>query len=334
MSFCPVCGAHHDPNMPCADRAGELLRDVGAAPKPMKKKELTKTIKKANRGLLVLLIALLAFFFIILLLPYFNFFRVDRQAARDDVVSGNAWLEKGDYERAITDYTEAISSKKLPDKTLAIAYYGRGGAWYEKEDYDKAIGDFTQSIRLDPRSMYYYMRGITWDLKGDYDKAMADFDEAIRIYPQYAKAYVIRGITQFNKGDFWSAASDLARAQQIDTDIYAAIWLYLARARSGGDGKNELTLSTRNSDQKKWPTPVVALYLGEITPGKATSEAVDSDPIKSKEQLCEANFFIGEWLLLRKDKQQATILLTKAQNECPRNSLEYIASTSELRRLK
>jgi len=60
MSFCPVCGAHHDPKIPCADRAGELLRDAGIEPKPMAEKELKKTIKKANRSMVIFLIVVLS----------------------------------------------------------------------------------------------------------------------------------------------------------------------------------------------------------------------------------------------------------------------------------
>ncbi|HAM51849.1 MAG TPA: hypothetical protein DCP92_14620 [Nitrospiraceae bacterium] len=61
MSFCPVCGAHHDPKMPCADRAGELLRDAGIEPRAMGKKELKTTIKKANRSMVIILILVLSF---------------------------------------------------------------------------------------------------------------------------------------------------------------------------------------------------------------------------------------------------------------------------------
>ena len=60
MSFCPICGTHHDPNFPCADRAGEALRDAGLEPKPMEEKELKKTVKEADRSMLILLLVILA----------------------------------------------------------------------------------------------------------------------------------------------------------------------------------------------------------------------------------------------------------------------------------
>ena len=55
MSYCSVCGAHHDPNLPCFDRAGEILRDAGMVrpESQMPVEELRKTVKQANRFVLI-----------------------------------------------------------------------------------------------------------------------------------------------------------------------------------------------------------------------------------------------------------------------------------------
>ncbi len=62
MTFCPICGAHHDPNVPCLDRAGELLRDAGTKREwsHMSEQELGETVKKANRVVAVILAILAA----------------------------------------------------------------------------------------------------------------------------------------------------------------------------------------------------------------------------------------------------------------------------------
>ena len=60
---------------------------------------------------------------------------------------GRAYAKKGDYDKAIADYTEAI---RLDPKN-AEAYCNRGHAYEEKGDYDKAIADCTEAIRLDPK---------------------------------------------------------------------------------------------------------------------------------------------------------------------------------------
>src|SRR5262245_65847149 len=67
----------------------------------------------------------------------------------------------------------------------------RGFSHAEKGDHDKAIADFTEAIRLDPKNATAcYSRALSYDLKGDHDKAIADFTEAIRPEPKIAAAYL------------------------------------------------------------------------------------------------------------------------------------------------
>src|SRR5262245_57853015 len=111
---------------------------------------------------------------------------------------GIEWRAKGDLDRAIADYTEAI---RLNPK-LALAHNNRGNAWRDKRDYDRAIADFTEAIRLDPKfALAYNNRGNTWRDKRDYDRAIADLTEAIRLDPKYALAYNNRGNSWLDKRD-------------------------------------------------------------------------------------------------------------------------------------
>jgi tetratricopeptide (TPR) repeat protein len=60
---------------------------------------------------------------------------------------GYAYDHKGDYDRAIADYTQVI---KL-DPNDAVAYYNRGRTYsYEKGDYDRARADWTKALQLNP----------------------------------------------------------------------------------------------------------------------------------------------------------------------------------------
>ena len=57
----------------------------------------------------------------------------------------------------------------------------------EKGEFDKAIADFTESIRLDPRHAEVYRgRAYAYPKNGEFDKAIADYNEAIRLNPKYA----------------------------------------------------------------------------------------------------------------------------------------------------
>jgi tetratricopeptide (TPR) repeat protein len=62
----------------------------------------------------------------------------------------------------------------------------RGNAWHLKGDDDRAIADYDEAICLNPRDPCpLYNRGNAWQAKGDHDRAFADYDEAIRLAPNY-----------------------------------------------------------------------------------------------------------------------------------------------------
>ena len=61
-------------------------------------------------------------------------------------------------------------------------YYNRGNAYRNNGEYDKAITDYTEAIRLDPKyATAYNNRGIAYRHRGDTQKAQADFAQAERL---------------------------------------------------------------------------------------------------------------------------------------------------------
>jgi tetratricopeptide (TPR) repeat protein len=126
---------------------------------------------------------------------------------------GIMFAERGDYDMAIEDFTEAI---KL-NPNLAAAYFNRGNAYGFKEDYDRAIVDFNQAIRLDPNyARAYNNRGNAYAGKGDDDRAIADFNQAIRLDSNNAYRYISRGNVYMNKGDDDQAIADYSQAIKLD----------------------------------------------------------------------------------------------------------------------
>jgi len=84
----------------------------------------------------------------------------------------------------------------------AKVYYNRGIAWDKKGEHDKAIEDYTEAIRINPKDADTYInRGVAWGEKGELDKAIEDFTEAIRIDPQHAYAYYNRSYAFETKGE-------------------------------------------------------------------------------------------------------------------------------------
>ena len=79
---------------------------------------------------------------------------------------GSAYCAKGDTDRAITDYNEAIRlDPKFASPTTA-------GAAYRQGRQRPHITDYNEAIRLDPKfALAYYNRGNVYETKKDYDHA-------------------------------------------------------------------------------------------------------------------------------------------------------------------
>jgi lipoprotein NlpI len=63
---------------------------------------------------------------------------------------GHAYRRKGDYDRAIPDYDEAI---RLNPK-LAEAFYNRGTARFNQGHFGAAVPDLAAAVRLSPENHY------------------------------------------------------------------------------------------------------------------------------------------------------------------------------------
>jgi tetratricopeptide (TPR) repeat protein len=71
-------------------------------------------------------------------------------------------------DQRISGCTSIIQSGRETPRNLAIAYYSRGLAYYDKGDDDRAIAEYNEAIRLDPKFAYAYSnRGLAYDHKGD-----------------------------------------------------------------------------------------------------------------------------------------------------------------------
>jgi tetratricopeptide (TPR) repeat protein len=116
--------------------------------------------------------------------------------------------------------TRQIGSGHFWGHDLAIVHYNRGFAWQAKGDYDRAIADYDQAIRLDPKHTAAYInRGVAWNDKGDLDRAIADYTEAIRLDSANASALYGRGVAKLKKGDTAGGNADLAAAKATKPDI-------------------------------------------------------------------------------------------------------------------
>jgi tetratricopeptide (TPR) repeat protein len=273
---------------------------------------------------------------------------------------GLAYTAKGQNDRAIADFTKAI---ELDPKQAAI-YSARGEVYSVKRDHDRAIADFSQAIELDPRNAdLFNRRGDSYRGKGELDRAILDYNNAIQVAPAHAAAYNSRGLAHWEKdeperaiadyakaieldprngeyvrslglarysqGDFQGAAAVLSRAGDLDDDIYAALFRYLARVRGGEKTATlELGAQARRMKVREWPRAIAELYLGKRSPAATLNAAT------KPEDRCEAEFYIGQWHILKSNPAKAARSLQAAVDACPKAFTEYAVAVAELKRLK
>jgi tetratricopeptide (TPR) repeat protein len=98
-------------------------------------------------------------------------------------------LNKGDIERALADYDEAIRL----NPRLAVAYDGRAYVRIAMQELDRALADFDEAIRIDERyaNAYYGRASVRFGVR-DFERALADFSEAIRLDPSVAENWNAR----------------------------------------------------------------------------------------------------------------------------------------------
>jgi tetratricopeptide (TPR) repeat protein len=132
------------------------------------------------------------------------------------------------------------------DLAIGEAYKNRGYAYDAKGDFDRAIADFTKAIEINPKDADAYKnRGYAYDAKGDFDRAIADFTKAIEINPKDADAYNNRGSVYETKGDFDRAIADFMKAIEIDPKDADA---YINRCWLRATANRDLTLAFADCD--------------------------------------------------------------------------------------
>lgn len=162
---------------------------------------------------------------------------------------GDDYSSKGEYDRAISDYDEAI---RLNPRD-AVAYYSRGFAYHYKNNQDLAFENYKTAIQLKSEvalqpmlqcvlynstkndnpdkaieecsktlksasnfALAYYIRGNAYRNKEEPDRAIADYNKFIEFSPKNAFAYINRGDTYWDKGDYDNAIADYNKAIELD----------------------------------------------------------------------------------------------------------------------
>ncbi len=132
--------------------------------------------------------------------------------ARGYNARGVAYSDRGQYDKAIGDFSTALSIYSK----YASAYNNRGDAYNNKGEFDKAILDFTRAITINPDyADAYYNRANAYSNKKDYDKAISDYTDVLRINPKDKEAYNNRAVAYFMMKKYNEAREDAKKSQGL-----------------------------------------------------------------------------------------------------------------------
>lgn len=130
---------------------------------------------------------------------------------------GRAYSRKGQFDRAIQDYDQAIKLK--PDH--ASAFNNR--CWeraIEGQQLEAALADCNEALRLRPNDANILgSRGLTY-LKLKLNSAsISDYDAALKITPDDATSLFGRGVARHRTGDKAGGDADIAAAKKKQNNI-------------------------------------------------------------------------------------------------------------------
>jgi len=106
-------------------------------------------------------------------------------AAAGALKQGNALLARGEIDRAIAAFDDAIRL----DPREPSAFSNRAFAYWRKGAIERAIGDYSEAITLDPDNPGNRLnRAIAYNRLGEYERAVADLDRVIVATPGNTEA--------------------------------------------------------------------------------------------------------------------------------------------------
>ena len=258
-------------------------------------------------------------------------------AGYDDFSRGVNADNRGDADAAIPAFTAALAAGDLAAAYVPNAHFGRARAYLQKNKCADALADLDEVIKLKADNVdAYLLRGAANACLNKPDAAVADFNAAIGLRPT-AALYEAVARFQWIYGHFPQAAENYAQAAKLAAKDnphrpFILLWYAMSADRAGTLDQVMFAADVTKLDIDDWPAPLLDFYRGKATADDVNRKAANRDAQIATGQKCEADFYIGEWQLARKNEDAAKPLLQQAVSECPHNFIEYFAAQTELKR--
>lgn len=126
-----------------------------------------------------------------------------------------AALVRGQFERSIELYEEALAEPDVPAARKAAFFNDRGVAKWRLQRHKEAIVDFNEAVKLNPEyAAAYNNRGNVLIDLGFTKEAIKDFDRAILLSRGYGTAYNNRANAYMKLGEISKAVFNYSRASE------------------------------------------------------------------------------------------------------------------------
>lgn len=241
------------------------------------------------------------------------------------------------FQAQVDEATRALSSGGLEGQRLALQLRKRGVGYSHLQQYDLAVADFTRAIELDGFNPQFYQdRAISYLRQRDFARASTDLDMVLGLDRDNFGGLREKGRVAFYQGDFDRAAQYFLQASRVvdrDGQIYAALWVNLAAQRAGKPATLRVEASGGNA-RVRWPVPVADLYAGTLEPERVLEMADSSNPQTFLSLQCEAQFYLGQYYLMKGRKDDARASFQAAVDTGKTDYMEYDWSVRELELLK
>jgi len=246
--------------------------------------------------------------------------------AREEVFANDALLWRNTIEVSPLSFT---------------AHNNLGQAFIEKGQVDEAVTEFQQALSINPDDDNAHNNlGKAFIEKGQADEAMAEFQHALAINPEDANAHLNLGLAQEARGDLDDALLNFRRFIELAPDApnadYAHLWIWLIRVRQNQKAEADQELATClskswNASPKDWVSTNASFLLNRIDEDQYFAEAGSTDAEKSRNHYCEAWYYAGMKRLLANDRPAAFDYFHKCLATQKIDFDEYQLAQAELR---
>ncbi len=220
-------------------------------------------------------------------------------------------------------------------------YSIRADAHEWNDQFAEAVRDLTVLIDRHPNdpkyTQSYLRRCINYRFLGEGAKALADAEKALQLKGNTSFGLAARGCSYEVLGQLDKAFDDYQKAAEFKDDRrYFMIWSCIILRKLGKRPEADKLIQNFLKELKddKWIAPVIKYLAGEMAEKDVFKLALDKDPETTREQLCEAYYYVGACYMADKKYAEAEALFKKCLAQRVNNFYEHGFAIRDLRTIR